>query len=184
MSSPDDVDDASNWTGGFYELLLVLGAPDDTRFDRAVRSLWRAAGARLGPGEPTPGGGALETAGHLRGSLTLPSGDRVVCGLYAFRNESADSLELYLPLGALCQVEERIGAYPFDDRSGPESLTWRDPLDRWLATVATRVHSDVPFEHAVIGFEIDDTPSPTATKRWSALLQPHPNGLHFHPATT
>ncbi|MGI5521455.1 hypothetical protein ACQEUX_10900 [Micromonospora sp. CA-259024] len=38
--------DSVNWTGGFYELLLILGATDDARLDRAVRALWRAADVR------------------------------------------------------------------------------------------------------------------------------------------
>ncbi|MEU1748244.1 hypothetical protein ACPXB5_25610 [Micromonospora arida] len=32
----DDMSDAENWTGGFYELILILGAADDARLDRAV----------------------------------------------------------------------------------------------------------------------------------------------------
>jgi hypothetical protein len=27
-------------------------------------------------------------------------------------------------------------SYPFGDRSGAESLTWRTALDRWLADIA------------------------------------------------
>jgi hypothetical protein len=40
----DDLTDEENWTGGFYELSLVLGGADDDKLDRAVRALWRAAG--------------------------------------------------------------------------------------------------------------------------------------------
>jgi len=32
----DDMRDAENWTGRFYELILILGVADDARLDRAV----------------------------------------------------------------------------------------------------------------------------------------------------
>ncbi len=89
MAAADDLSGGENWTGGFYELLLVLGAADDARLDRAVRSLWRFAGVREGPVGPSAA--ALHELGHLRGSLTLPSGDRVVCGGYASRYEGVDT---------------------------------------------------------------------------------------------
>ncbi|MBM0275216.1 hypothetical protein [Micromonospora tarensis] len=185
----DDLSDPENWTGGFYELLLVLGATDDARFDRAVRSLWRAADVRecrVGPGlvETAPGADAFTVDGHLRGTLTLPSGDRVVCGSYAYRYEGVDSLELHLPLGVLERTDDRIGGYPFDHRSGVESLAWRAPLDRWLADIAVRVYDDVPFERALIGFEIDEDADTTVDRRYAAQLSPGVNGMDYRPATT
>ncbi|WBB57206.1 hypothetical protein [Verrucosispora sp. WMMD573] len=85
----DDMNDNENWTGGFYELCLVLGAADDDNVDRALRSLWRAAGVQGCHVRRADGSGfavvelgvaALHAHGHLRGALTLPSGARVVCG--------------------------------------------------------------------------------------------------------
>jgi hypothetical protein len=178
----DDLSDGENWTGGFYELLLVLGAADDARLDRAVRSLWRFAGVREGPVGPSAA--TLHEHGHLRGSLTLPSGDRVVCGGYASRYEDVDTLELYLPLGALARVDRRIGGFPFDDRSGAESLTWRAPLDKWLVDVAVAVHAEVPFRRALIGFEVDEDADTAAEPRYATVLVPGPSGLEHHPATT
>ncbi len=118
MAAPDDASDAANWSGGFYELSLTLGAADDARLDRAVRHLWRAAAVQ-GP-EPR-----VVLGDHLRGTLTLPTGARVVCGSYASRWEDVDTLLLYLPLGALARTDRRIGGFPFDARSGAESLAWR-----------------------------------------------------------
>lgn len=46
MATADDLTDDGNWTGGFYELLLDLGAAGDPGLDGAVRSLWHAAGVR------------------------------------------------------------------------------------------------------------------------------------------
>ncbi|MDG4809520.1 hypothetical protein O7634_22460 [Micromonospora sp. WMMD1120] len=181
--------DAENWCGGFYELLLELGATDDLRLDRAVRSLWRAAGVRecrVGPDlvEVAPGADALAVDGHLRGTVTLPSGDRVVCGGYAHRYDSTDSVELYLPLGALERIDRRIGGYPFNDRGGVESLAWRAPLDRWLADVAIRVYDEVPFERALIGFEVDEDVESGDDPGRAARLLPTTDGWDYRPATT
>lgn len=188
MATADDMSDEANWTGGFYELSLLLGAADDARLDRAVRSLWRAAGVqecRVGSGllDVEPSAAALQEYGHLRGWLTLPSGDRVVCGALVFRYEGIDNLELYLPLGALARVDHRIGGYPFDERSGVESLAWRAPLDRWLADVAVAVHADAPFQHALMGFEINEDNDMTTDQRYAAVLLPHPEGMDYRPAT-
>jgi hypothetical protein len=183
-----DLSDEENWTGGFYELSVLLGAADDRRLDRAVRSLWRAAGVqecRVGSGllDTEPSAAALHEHGHLRGWLTLPSGDRVVCGALVFRYNGIDNLELYLPLGALTRIDHRIGGYPFDERSGVESLTWRAPLDRWLADVAVAVYDDAPFQRALIGFEINEDIDVGADERYAAVLLAYPEGMDYRPAT-
>ena len=187
----DDLNDDENCTGGFYELCLVLGPADDDSVERALRSLWRAAGVRGccvrqvdGSGLATVelGVAALHKYGHLRGTLTLPAGARSVCGGFLFRDEDADILELYLPLGALARIDHRIGAFPFDEHSGVESLTWRAGLDRWLADIATAVYADAPFQRALIGFEIDEDHTGTADQRYAAVLIPSPEGFEYHPA--
>jgi hypothetical protein len=89
-----------------------------------------------------------------------------------------------LPLGALARVDHRIGGFPFDERSGVESLTWRAPLDRWLADVAVAVHADVPVQRALIGFEVDEDTDIGADHRYAAVLLPCPGGLNYRPATT
>jgi hypothetical protein len=109
----------------------------------------------------------------------LPSGDRVVCGEFSGRYEGVDEVELYLPLGTLVRVDRRIGGFPFDERSGAASLSWRAPLDRWLADVAAAVYADVPFHRALIGFELDDDADPG----YAATLLPAAEGLVFRPAT-
>jgi hypothetical protein len=107
----------------------------------------------------------------------------VVCGVLVYRHEGIDDLELYLPLGALARVDRGIGGYPFDERRGVESLTWRASLDRWLADIAVRVHTDAPFQRALIGFEINvdatswpirgTPPSCCPTQRpWTTFPQP------------
>ncbi|HJP76014.1 MAG TPA: hypothetical protein VJ914_17225 [Pseudonocardiaceae bacterium] len=44
-----------------------------------------------------------------------------------------------------------------------DSLTWRAPLDRWLADVAVAVYADVP--------------------RYAAVLLPGPDGMDYRAAT-
>lgn len=188
MANADDLRDQENWWGGFYELSLLLGAADDHRLDRAVRSLWRAAGVQecrvgFGPLGVEPSAAALHEHGHLRGWLTLPSGARMVCGALVHRYEGIDDLVLYLPLGALERVEHRVGGYPFDERSGVESLAWRAPLDRWLADVAVAVYADVPFQRALIGFELNGDSDITGDQRYAAVLLPTPEAMDYRPAT-
>lgn len=193
MASADEWDDDENWAGGFYELCVVLGAADDGDLDRAVRSLWRAAGvqgcrvrmaAGAGFADVELGAAVLRQHGHVHGTLALPSGARVVCGSFLSRCEDIDTVELYLPLGALARVDARIGGYPFGERSGVESLTWRAGLDQWLAEVAAAVYTDVPFQRAVIGFEVDEDRDITGGRRYAAVLLPGPDGLDYHPADT
>ena len=191
MEIAGELTDEENWTGGFYELRLVLGAADDDNLDRAVRSLWRAAdvqgclvrrAAGSGFADVELGAAALHEHGHLHGVLTLPSGARAVCGGFLSRYNGVDTLELYLPLGALARVDRRIGGYPFDAHSGVESLTWRAGLDRWLADVAAAVHADVPFHRALIGFEIDEDRDITVDQRYAAVLVSRADGFDYRPA--
>jgi len=168
MPDPSDLDDQENWAGGFYELAIDVGPTDDGRLERALTALWRIAAiegcfARTNGKRPqlvaVPVSlSSLQTAGHLRGVVTLPA-DRVsVCGVVAMREGIAgtghsDWLILYVPLGALARIDPRIGGFPFDDRSGAPSLLWRRPLDAWLADIGTRLYAEVAFELALIGME-------------------------------
>ncbi|MFF2623893.1 hypothetical protein [Oerskovia jenensis] len=117
-------------------------------------------------------GGALVRGAHLRGVARLPGGGESSCGILLLRGESDDGdargtgpdpsldvggpdwLVLYLPLAGLDAGGVEVDGFPFDDRSGAESLTWRRPLDDWLAGVGRSVHRTVPFGRAVIGYEV------------------------------
>ncbi|TYC22462.1 hypothetical protein FXF52_20675 [Micromonospora sp. MP36] len=190
---------ADNWHGGFYELALELGgAGDDERLRRALVAVWRIAGV-VGcyanrQSEPSAQDvvpctvESLERFGHLRGVVELPSGDRLVCGAVAVREEhGADWLDFYLPLGALGRVDGRVGGYPFlpDD---DDSLAWRRPVDDWLASVGRRVYDEVDFRLGLIGFEVSGDTSaeklgrgPTSPRR-IAYLVPDGEGLRYLPA--
>ncbi|MBM7478664.1 hypothetical protein ACFP63_16175 [Oerskovia jenensis] len=115
-------------------------------------------------------GGALVRGAHLRGVVRLPGGGESSCGILLLRGERDDGdargsgsgldvvdldwLVLHLPLAGLDAGGVEVDGFPFDDRSGAESLTWRRPLDEWLAGVGRSVHRTVPFRRAVIGFEV------------------------------
>jgi hypothetical protein len=169
MSDPAQLDWAPNWFGGFYELSIELKPRNDERLAKALLAIWQVAGV-AGCYAPSPaasvepnhvshlpvalGPGSLADHGHLRGVVGLPSGVQVVCGAVAIRlDEGVDWLAFYVPLGALVEIDRRIGGFPFGDDAGPESLEWRHPLDAWLADMGMRLASEVPFDLALIGFE-------------------------------
>jgi hypothetical protein len=155
--------DRESWTGGFYELAIQLGPPDDARLGLAVRVLAGAASIE-GPWhvqwEPDKAQAANWTVAdlaraQLRGLVTLPDRQHVICSVVAVREEHGDDwLDLCLPLEALGRSDSRIGGFPFGEDGGSASLTWRRPIDNWLAGVAGQVGRAVSFRLAVIGFEI------------------------------
>jgi hypothetical protein len=162
MNDPTDLADSANFDGGFYELDIELGTRNDDRLQRALDALWRHAGVdgcfRRLPGskEVVPRTlASLERHGHLNGIVLLPSRQRTVCGVVAVREETGtDWLDFYLPLAALGRADARIGAFPFGDDGGPTSLSWRSALDEWLVSIARDVYAEVPFQLALVGFEV------------------------------
>lgn len=68
MTRPDELDDAENWRGGFYELAIELGPPDDRRLGDALQVVWAEA----------PVDGCVTIAGHdpLRHEPAEPTGAR------------------------------------------------------------------------------------------------------------
>jgi hypothetical protein len=197
-TNPADLDEPENWWGGFYELSIELGQRDDDRLDRAVTALWSAAAvegcfevASRDPLSHTPARLTLAAreGGHLLGRVHLPSGTRVVCGALAVRyDDGADWLEFYLPLGALARVERRVGGYPFGDIKG--SMSWRGPIDAWLADIGAAVHATEPFRLALVGmeasrtdFEARDLPKGLPADRPFGVLVPALQGATFYPPT-
>jgi hypothetical protein len=55
-------------------------------------------------------------------------------------------------------------------------------LDRWLADVTAAVYDDVPFQRALIGFEIDESHDITVDPRYAAVLVPCAGSLDYRPA--
>jgi len=161
MAAPDDLDNRENWTGGYYELAIRVGARDDVRLEMTLESVWRNAKiegcfARVAFRHyPAPLSlPSLERHGHLTGVVELPGGVRVVCGVVAVREErGADWLDFYLPLGALSTADSRVGGFPFGEDGGRRSRGWREPIEDWLGWIGEDVFADVPFDYALSGFE-------------------------------
>jgi hypothetical protein len=163
--SPTDPTHEDNWHGGFYELAIKLGAADDARLDAAVIALWNAGSLqrpfRRQSLEAADVSAQSLLAGHLHSVATIPGLGSTLCVVIVVREETDDSgvavygadwLDLCLPLGALGNLDERVAAYPFGDEA--DSRGWREPVERWFATVAAAVFETVPFVHAVTGNEV------------------------------
>ena len=163
--SATDPTHEDNWHGSYYELALKLGPADDIRLDAALKVLWESA--RLGKpfrresGEDVEVGVAALLDGHLNAVATIPGLGSTLASVIVVREEVDDAgrwvrgndwLGLCLPLGALGNLDERVGAYPFDDES--DSKAWREPIENWFAFIAEAVFVAVPFVHAVSGDEV------------------------------
>jgi len=160
MEDPSDIDDYSNWIGGFYELSIKVGPTSDARLEGLLVTIWRLANA-TGPFVRHDDGPSravsldlVALSQHLHGVVRLPNGSDVVCGATAIRfDDGPDVLSFYMPLAALARIEPRVQGFPFGNESGAASLVWRRPIDNWLADLATRAYLEAPFELASIGFE-------------------------------
>lgn len=193
MTDPADLADPDNWTGGYYELSLLLGPHDDDRLDAALQALWAAGG--LGPAHTRRPLARVEVSAAqlLRTALScvvrVPGAGRCVGSVMVVREESEvdgavvlgdDWLDLCLPLGSLSERDPRVGAYPFGE--GAASRAWREPVEDWFAAVAAQVHAAVPVRHAVTGHEVSGTEPAEAAGGWIGLLVPDAaGGLVRHP---
>ncbi|GAA4543466.1 hypothetical protein [Amycolatopsis samaneae] len=190
--------DERNWCGGFYELDIELGAPDDARLERALSALCQVSGVERWyaskdrePADQTPVPvtlAAFAESNHLYSTIRLPGGATVVCGCFVSRGEDGpDRLDFYLPLGALARTDRRIGGFPFGPSGGEGSLTWRNELDGWLAGLAIALFGRVPFRLAVLGFEPDvvesaDLAGGLPAERWDGYVLPGGDGPRYVPA--
>jgi hypothetical protein len=162
-SSTDRLHD-ENWHGSYYELAIKLGSADDARLETALTALWEVAQL----GEPFRRDGSIADvsvadllAGHLNGVANIPGLGATLASVVLVREESYETgqtiygndwLDLCLPLGALGNLDERVGAYPFDD--GSDSSEWRRPIENWFAAIAAAVFAAIPFVHAITGEEV------------------------------
>jgi hypothetical protein len=205
---PSDLNDDTNWDGGFYELALELEVGGDEELEQTLLAVWRealvsgcyapeyrgsatSAKRRLVGHMPVdPGADALDRLGHLHGLVRLAGGIEIVCGAYAMREtDGHDWLSFYLPLGALVKADARARGYPFGPDKGPASLAWRQPIDDWLASVAIAVYPEIRFLLGLIGCEaagevnaaaLAEEPGPPHL----GYLLPVDRGLRYQPATT
>jgi hypothetical protein len=186
----NETDDEADWGAGSYELVLELGDRNDGHLQAALDAVrlaahvdgsWARAGSHHEPVPPTLA--SLFTHGSLYGSVVLPSGHRVGCGLLAIRDDGRgtvytasmrggkvhikhrytrplgrprDWLDLYIPLGTLAKLDPRVGFFPhiLPGEDPREKLQWRRPIDDWLADIGSRTFETTPFRIGVIGGEV------------------------------
>lgn len=184
--SPTDRTYDDNWHGGYYELANKLGPADDARLDAALTALWDVA--QLGEPFRRDGSnvgvtGAALLAGHLNGVANIPGLGSTLASAIVVREEVDDAgrtilgndwLDLYLPLGALGNLDKRVGAYPFDD--GSDCREWRQPIENWFAAIASAVFAAVPFVHAITGEEVSGIEPSEQAKGRVGVFQPGLDG--------
>lgn len=173
--SATDPTHEDNWHGSYYELALKLGPADDTPLGAALEALWQEA--RLG--EPFRRGSSEHVDatvqalldGHLNAVAMIPGLGSTLASVIVVREEvdedgravhGNDWLDLCLPLGALGNLDDRVGAYPFDD--GSDSKAWREPIEQWFESIARAVFGAVPFVHAITGEEVSGIEPSEETK--------------------
>ena len=199
MANPADPSDEKNWTGGYYELSIKLGGYDDGRLDAALKALWDVAGLSpafrrdsTGPAsEVTPVSAESVLAGRLGSTASIPGLGSTLCSVSVVREENyesdvvqyeADWLDLSLPLSALCDLDHRVGGYPFGDMA--PSRVWREPIEQWFEGIGRAVFGAVPFVHAVTGFEMGGTERSEVTPGRFGLFRPTDAGtLAIEPVT-
>lgn len=192
--SPTDRTHDDNWHGSYYELAIKLGSADDARLETALTALWEVAQL----GEPFRRDGSTAAvsvtdlvAGHLNGVANIPGLGATLASVILVREESYEAgqtiygndwLDLCLPLGALGNLDERVGAYPFDD--GSDSSLWRQPIEDWFATIAAAVFSAVPFVYAITGEEVSGVePSEQSAGRVGVFLPAADGSLAIQPVS-
>ncbi|MFF7559841.1 hypothetical protein OIE43_02590 [Streptomyces pseudovenezuelae] len=192
MTSPASFRDQTNWSGGYYELAIEVGASDDARIQAVLSALWSAADVQGCFGrrdrepeeqDPVPCTvGSLTEFVHLRGQVRLPTGQLVVCGCVAIRgdDESSDWLDFYVPLGAL----DNAGLAYWDGRPFFRS----DVMDDWLAAIGTETFKTASFSLGVVGFDVSGCTDASALggnlpqTRSIGYLLPQGDTLHYGPA--
>lgn len=192
--SPTDRTLDDNWHGSYYELAIKLGPADDARLATALKALWDVA--QLGQPFRRDGSSAGVTvaallAGHLNGVANIPGLGSTLASVILVREEVDDAgrpilgndwLDLCLPLGALSNLDARVGAYPFDD--GSDSSKWRRPIENWFATIAMAVFAAAPFVHAITGEEVSGVePSEQTRGRVGVFRAGADGGLEVDPVS-
>lgn len=138
VADPADTQDSENGSGGWYELAVEVPTGDEAALAAMTDQLCRLAGV-----EPVTGGQVLR----------LPGGPRVVVCTYVLVEEGGRSgwIVLGLPLGSLARADPRVTECLLGDDPG---LSWRRPLDAWLASLAVRLFDLAPFSLALVGHEV------------------------------
>ena len=150
MEDPSDIDDSSNWDGGFYELSMKVGPTDDTRLKHLLIAIWRLASA-TGPFTMPQDGRSLVhviDGSHPRWSEQMAAVEDVLHELGAAEAPRINAINKIdrITREALRDIEAEIpGAIPI-------SALRRVGLVNLLRTIAQRVPDPVRRVSLVIPY--------------------------------
>jgi len=184
------------WAGGVYEISMeyrLLGSAI-----AAFKELWACPSLegcfddrereprdqkKLSPDSVSP-------ENKIYGVATLPNLKKVPCLSLLFDfNGASKWLQFFLPVSSLASAY-LVGAFPFGDWS--PDLKWQKEINAWLVDIGAHVFQKVPFEIALVGFEVELTDGSrekiqregVPEERFDGLLLPGAAGLQFYPQTT
>ena len=185
------------WLNGFYTLAVDLAQRSDAHSLKALNYVrthplidgWYWDGDQEPAVQPRVEDLTEIPDRHVRGLLTLPSGNKVACGcfIYHFEDEE-DWLELYVPLGSVDRIYS-TGAYPFVATA--KDSEWQRELDTALVAVALSFYEHIKFPDALVGFEpgyermndlrIDALCGTRPDEHPVGILWAGPEGLEWYP---
>jgi hypothetical protein len=158
---------ADVWRGGSYELKIALGTATDERLVAALCAIWSHPSLYgcFTNGNSEPWDQILvrledaEDPFSLFGIIRIS--DRLLpCTTYVVREKDesgnliSDFVGLWVPMGALGKVFT-VGTFPFGDAD--KASAWRPVIDSVLVSLGKSVFDSVPFNVALIGWEVQLT---------------------------
>jgi hypothetical protein len=188
------------WRGGSYELYIAVN--DTQQLCSMLMALWSHPALegcyRRNDCEPseqarvTPCEGEL--LGHLYGLAILSNRTVVPCSSHVMDYDGEEgmppihSLSFAVQMGAL-SVAYPVGPYPFG--SMDHVVDWKHELDVWLVNIANCVYERVPFQMALVGFEVNPARHSFETiqrngippERDDGILWSDGQRLNWYPAT-
>jgi hypothetical protein len=188
------------WSGGHYELSVLLGARNDAGAAAATVRLWTypllrgpyASREELLSETPHQLDPTQALKATLYGLALFAPNISIPCGSSLIRfDDGNDWIQLYLPLGSI-SAHFKTGGFPFG--RNPQRMGWEDDLDAWLVGVAKHLFARARFRLALVGFEADIVrfnqypfskkvlgESDLPKRRMEGTLLPHGEELIWHP---
>lgn len=172
-----------DWAGSFYDLSIDLGKDEGRdRIVKAVQAVFRSP-AVSGPWSsredvclperrlPAPTCIPSDDIPSYTATVTLPAGQVVGVVVCTVICKETSSLDICIPLGMLARVFPLV--YPLDLATDH----WLAQVDEALIELAEAVHTEVPFDLALIGEEAAgyatvDTLKTSDVERGGVLVSP------------
>lgn len=180
------------WKGGWYELAMELGEPNDIRLLTIHRTLWDFPDLygcftesdieyrnqeRLAPDSER-----FQVSGRRYGIATLPKAGKVACVSAVIREDGGhDWLSLGLPLGALETV------YPVEYDIGIKRASWTLEIDEWLLHLGQHIYRNDQFRLGLVGDEVsgfhhaDELQREGIPEQRCGILWPTNDSLNWYP---